>query len=778
LDDVPCGTSWPISTPGLTPAGKSRFLLSSINTKALQPVARRRAQRKELLLNMTSVHPKQPERKAHHADHTTALTATDLAARLDGKRAGAAWMARCPAHDDAKASLAIAEGKDGRVLVKCHAGCSTTKVAAALGLKFRDLMGDQKRSAKPKVVATYDYEDEHNALLYQVVRYAPKVFRQRRPNGNGSWIWKMADVRRVIYRLPDIRVRISDPSFRREQGLPDGVFIVEGEKDADRLMMRGLIATTNVGGAGKWRKEYTQQLVEAGAKSVVILPDNDEPGRKHTEAVARSCHAAGLRVKIVALPDLPDKADVSDFLARRDITDPLKEMLAVVAAATVYNGDAPRVADLAGILSDVQAFVRKYVVLIDTQATLITLWIAMTHAIEAFDYVAYLHIKSPMPECGKSRLLEVLEALVENPWFTGRVTAAVLMRKIDAEHPIVLLDESDAAFSGEKEYAEALRGMLNSGFHRSGKASACSGQGANLTYKDFETFCPKAIAGIGNLPSTVESRSIPMELRRRTKDEPIAKWRRRDAWQAAEPLRASLTATLGSAVDTLRVARPALPDGLSDRAEDVLEPLFAIADLVGGDWPQRARDAAVSLMGYAARVALESDQHVGLELLADIRTIFAKRKNPTELPTDDIINALVAFDDRPWATFTKGDKPITPHRLRLILKRFNVQKPEKMRDGDETFRGYKLEAFADAFARYLPSEAEQAEQPNKDKAALAKIEAEQASDVPHAKTAISPDKHCSVPLVPLSTPLSDNGPDRNKPFVFDPDPIGRDQEAA
>jgi Protein of unknown function (DUF3631) len=371
---------------------------------------------------------------------------------------------------------------------------------------------------------------------------------------------------------------------------------------------------------------------------------------------------------------------------------------------------------------------------------------------EAFDYVAYLHIKSPMPECGKTRTLEVLDALVANPWLTGRVTAAVLMRKVDAEHPVLLLDESDAAFSGEKEYAEALRGMLNSGFHRSGKASACVGQGANLTYKDFATFGPKAIAGIGRLPSTVESRSIPIELRRRTKDEPVAKWRRREAWDMAGPLRARLAKALQPAVEHLRAARPELPDGLSDRAEDVLEALFAIADLAGGDWPQRARLAAVSLMGYAARIALEADQHLGLELLTDIKAIFAGKKNPFSISTDDIIKALVELEDRPWSTFTKGDKPITPHRLRLMLKVFNVQKPEKMRDGDDTFRGYKFEAFSDAFSRYLPSEPAQVEQPNKYGSQLAKIEVEHGDAVPHSKSVVSSDKHWSVPLVPLETP--------------------------
>ena len=654
-------------------------------------------------------------------------------------------------------SAISSHGRHGRGNGNGHAGGDAKNVLAAAGMTFADLHdAPAKRSRAKRIAATYDYKDEHDTLLFQVVRYdKPKNFRQRRPDGKGGWTWNVNGVRHVIYQLPDVRRQLADPTVRREHGLPDHVFIVAGEKDTDRLMTRGLIATTNAGGEGKgkWRAEHAQQVKEAGATRVVILPDNDETGRAHAEAVARSCHAAGLTVTVVALPHVPEKGDVSDFLDRR-VPDPLKELLELVAAAPLDTGDEPHAVDLTGLLADVQAFVRSYVVLTDEQATLVTLWIAVTHALEAFDFVAYLHIKSPMPECGKTRLLEVLEALVEHPWLTGRVTAAVLMRKNDAEHPVLLLDESDAAFNGEKEFAEALRGMLNSGFQRSGKASACVGQGANLTYKDFSTFGPKAIAGIGTLPPTVESRAIPVALRRRTKDEPIAKFRRREAWATAAPLRSALAATLRPALGTLKVARPAFPDLLSDRAEDVLEPLLAVADLAGGEWPHRARTAAEALMGYAARAALESDQSLTLELLADIHAIFLAKGNPSCLSTEDLIKALVAVEDGPWATCTKGDKPITPHRLSRMLKAFNVKKPEKMRDGKTTFRGYERAAFTDAFARYLPSKPEQAEQPNKDGHESAKTEVEHEPTVPHAKTAISLAKHCAVPLDPLEPPIS------------------------
>lgn len=192
---------------------------------------------------------------------------------------------------------------------------------------------------------------------------------------------------------------------------------------------------------------------------------------------------------------------------------------------------------LSEILTTTIVFVRKYVVVTNEQAVAIALWAAHTHAIDACDCTPYLQIGSATKRSGKTRLLEVLEPLVAKPWFTGRTSAAALVRKVDAERPTLLLDESDAAFGGEKEYAEALRGQLNTGYRKSGKATVCVGQGAKIEARDFSTFCAKAIAGIGTLPDTVSDRSIPITLRRRLSDEPCERWRERDGHAEAAPLR-------------------------------------------------------------------------------------------------------------------------------------------------------------------------------------------------------------------------------------------------
>jgi len=213
------------------------------------------------------------------------------------------------------------------------------------------------------------------------------------------------------------------------------------------------------------------------------------------------------------------------------------------SSPTATAPSAPGIS-LAEALDHVQAFLPRFVVCSTEQAVVLTLWIAHTHAIEAAECTPYLQITSATKRAGKTRLLEVLDPLVARPWLTGRTSAAALVRKIESERPTLLLDESDAAFGGEKEYAETLRGVLNTGYRASGKTTVCAGQGTRITARDFKTFCPKAIAGIGQLPSTVMDRSIPITLRRRKADEPCERWRARDGQREAAPLREAVAAAI------------------------------------------------------------------------------------------------------------------------------------------------------------------------------------------------------------------------------------------
>jgi putative DNA primase/helicase len=250
-----------------------------------------------------------------------------LLKKLPGaRRSGSGWSARCPAHDDQRASLSIAEGDDGRALLRCHAGCHVEAVCAAIGLRVSDLMpaaevprapgtptpGDNRAEAKPRIVATYDYTDELGSVLLQVVRYAPKDFRQRRPRPGGGWDWSVSGVRVVPYRLPQL---LAEPL--------QTVVVAEGEKDCDNLARIGVLATCNAGGAGKWTDEHAAFLQ---GRRVLVLPDNDESGRSHAQQVARSLHGICESVRIVELPGLPHKGDASDWIAAGGTKEQLERL--------------------------------------------------------------------------------------------------------------------------------------------------------------------------------------------------------------------------------------------------------------------------------------------------------------------------------------------------------------------------------------------------------------------------------------------------------------------
>ena len=408
-------------------------------------------------------------------------------------------------------------------------------------------------------------------------------------------------------------------------------------------------------------------------------------------------------------------------------------------------------ATLAGSLHDTRAFIHRYMRLTSDEATLVSVWAALTHAVDAVDYCPYLHVTSPLPECGKSRLLEILQTLVAKPWMTGRVTAAVLMRKIDKEHPTLLLDESDAAFNGaDEQYSEALRGMLNLGFHRRGKASVCVGQSKNIGYQDFSVFGPKCIAGIGRLPSTVESRSIPIALKRRMKNGLLKKWR--DRWLGrGAAIRERIAAAMANKLDVSdrpdRKCRTAYPTGRKMSGTLVRHRRFSRRRMA-----TPVRDAALALMGRAVRQAREAELDLPLELLTDIQQIFLDLHKPEVLPTKTLIEQLVALDDRPWAVFGRSEKPITGHRISRLLKAFGVVPAGKLRLKNETVRGYRSEVFTDAFARYVDLKAEQRNKPNESGPETPKTKAEQAVECSTLKTAVDPDKHWVCSTVPLSNP--------------------------
>jgi hypothetical protein len=347
------------------------------------------------------------------------------------------------------------------------------------------------------------------------------------------------------------------------------------------------------------------------------------------------------------------------------------------------------------LLGEISALLRRFVVMSDAQALVVAIWTVHTYLLDAADATPYLAVTSAEKRSGKTRLLEVLELVVARPWFTGRASAAVLPRKIDADRPTLLLDESDAAFNGDKEYAEALRGVLNTGHRRGGKTTVCVGQGANIGFRDFQAFCAKAIAGIGRLPDTVADRAIPIRLERRAPGERVDHFRRREIEPQTQQICWRLAALGDVAVEHLRAARPDLPDELDDRAMDGVEPLLAIAELAGGNWPMEARAACVEL--YGGRQI--EDESTGIRLLVDIRGVLGDRDRTT---TAMLLDELHELDESPWGEWF--GKPLTARALSKLLKPYGVKSRSIVVELGEkaTAKGYLREWFEDAWNRYLP----------------------------------------------------------------------------
>ncbi len=256
------------------------------------------------------------------------------------KPRGQDFQAQCPGHDDNTESLSIAETSEGNIVMKCHAGCETSHVLKSLGLTFEVLFANNSNEANPrprprpraktttpkpapkpktkkpqgKIVKTYPYTDEAGKLLYEAVRKEPKDFLQRQPLTNGKWQWNLKGVRRVIYNLPAVLKAINEDTL---------VFLVEGEKDAEALIKRGLVATTTPMGAGKWIDDYNTFFTNA---ELVIIPDNDKSGRDHAILVASKVVDIAKTIRIVDLPDLPEKGDVSDWLMEGGNQEDLLEL--------------------------------------------------------------------------------------------------------------------------------------------------------------------------------------------------------------------------------------------------------------------------------------------------------------------------------------------------------------------------------------------------------------------------------------------------------------------
>ncbi|MFD3845246.1 DUF3631 domain-containing protein [Streptomyces microflavus] len=362
--------------------------------------------------------------------------------------------------------------------------------------------------------------------------------------------------------------------------------------------------------------------------------------------------------------------------------------------------------DGAALLDEVEAFHRRFNVFPTEHAYVaVALWDAHAHLMDALDGTARIAFLSPEPGSGKSRALEIIETLTPRAATTVNASANALFRLVSADEgtPTLLFDEIDTVFGPKAGGNEEVRGFLNSGYRRGAKSLRCVGDGSEQKAAFFPSFCAVAMAGLGSLPDTILTRSVIIRMRKKAPNEKCEPYRRRVHEKQGHLLRDRLADWTATLHDQVAEAWPEMPEGVTDRPADVWEPLLAVADAAGGNWPARARTACIELIKSAAS---NDEASLGVRLLTDLRDkVFC---GVDKMPTAAILEVLLSLDDSPWADLSEDGqaiKPLTARRLSKLLSQYvrpdnTPIKPKGIRVGSTTPKGYYAEDLTDAWNRY------------------------------------------------------------------------------
>ena len=347
------------------------------------------------------------------------------------------------------------------------------------------------------------------------------------------------------------------------------------------------------------------------------------------------------------------------------------------------------------LLDDIVHYIRQFVVLTPEASDTCALWVTHTHAILAAQVTPYLHLYSADKESGKTTLYDVLGRICARPWQTAHATAAAIRRGLDTEPPpTLMIDEVETIF--ERQGDDFLRGVLDAGFRRGATVTVL--ERPNWVLRHFHVFGPKLLAGLGILPDTVEGRSIPIVMVPKRADEPVERARERILTAAAEPLKLRLETWTTQCSHELMEAEPKLPAFLSSRQMDFWEPLLAIADFFGRDWPERARVAAKLL----------HERHIedseGLELLRNLRDLFDEIGSEA-MYSEEIVSRLLSNEELRWhnVEFHARNYELSTWHLARLLREYGIR-PMQLRlyvDNDKQARGYRRRDFEDAWSRRL-----------------------------------------------------------------------------
>jgi hypothetical protein len=343
------------------------------------------------------------------------------------------------------------------------------------------------------------------------------------------------------------------------------------------------------------------------------------------------------------------------------------------------------------LLDELSRVLARHVVLPEWAADTLALWCVHTYAFELREVGTYIGVESPEKRCGKTTLLTVLGRLVRRPVVAANISSSAFFRVIEETRPTLLIDEADTFLHGNEE----IRGILNAGYHRDSAyvLRVCAGQEAGeeggTRLARFSCWCPKVMCLIGRLPDTLADRCIVIRMQRKRPDEDCERLR----GLKTEELRRKCARFAADNARRIAEAEPEVPGVLHDRAGDVWEPLLALADAAGGEWPKRARQAAIGLTMAA------EERYPMATLLFDAYLVFAL-KEKERMFSRELVAALNERGERPWWQMRKG-KEVTEAWLAGCLRPYGM-KPATMRIGEEVGRGYAQEEFTEAIKRYVP----------------------------------------------------------------------------
>ncbi len=561
---------------------------------------------------------------------------------------------------------------------------------------------------KENSVGTWSYCNMRGDVLFVVDRFnngdSKSVIPRYFSISANRWENKLPLTETPLYNLETMKEKMNLP-----------VLFVEGEKTAEaakKLFGKEFWVTTWHGGSNRVTKA---KIIRIHDRTVYLFPDNDEPGHTAMNCLATSLFYLNNKVHIVQIP----KNELSSFEKGWDLADDFPQgwtknrFKKLILEAPVFTPPSPT-EDLdtneaddeenifftkiepfpepvngQQLISELRNIINTYVFLPPYADIALCYWILFTYGIKYFEFSPRLAILSPEKRCGKSTLLDVLTALCYRPINLSNTTTASMFRLIEQLQPTMLLDEADTFLKSNEE----LRGIINSGHRCNGQVTRVVGDKNEV--KIFRTFSACAIASIGTLPDTIMDRSIIVSMKRATKQDKRKHLRLRLFETEVKTICEKCLRFMCDNAPKAASIYPDFVDGLSDRAFNNWEHLFAIADIISPTEGIELRTAAIKLS--SANSAFDTESITTL-LLRDIREIF-NTNHIDVIQSTHLCSALANKENSSWGEISYG-KPITPTKLSHLLHDFNIKSQQRNVKGQNN-KVYYYSDFIDAFNRYL-----------------------------------------------------------------------------